>query len=624
MIRTLLLSLHTVLLTVLVSYGSTAPGKTEEGKNLTPFQAKNPREKFDGLIKLAKRNLKNTPDRAVSYGKQAVLLAEKDGNSDNLATALLTVATGYYYLGIDDSCESYCIRATETNLKDKTALSKKGYAYNLISIINKSKGNYSKALKYARKALEIQLQRGDMYNYACALSTTANILKKKGEYHAALDSFYRSLDIFISLKDTASQTESYNNIANLYMDTGNDTLATEYYHKAELLMKNDTSSRDYAGLMCNLGILMYNKKAYDSALVYYRKALAVYKNLNNRIEAAGIEQNTGNTFIAMKRYDEGMKYLMKAFETFKKEKRFEDVANISLDIGNAYVAMNRNKRAKKHILYAFHLSDSIQNAYIKKKSLFALYNLEFNAGKYKNALEYYRQYVHQKDSLNGIEVQNKIMELKTKFETNKKEREIIRLKEMQKAQKTRERLLLVLLVMIVIIFTLSILLIIVKRNKEKQAEMLRSENLRKENEYKSNRLATHALNMIQKNKMLKELQNELTLLEKSLGENDKKRIRKLKKDITKNINSENDWKIFKRYFEYISPAFFRTLNEKYPALTTYDIRLAALIKLNLSNTEIATVLNIAPGSVKTARHRLKVKLGLSPQNDLDRFIGMLG
>ena len=72
-----------------------------------------------------------------------------------------------------------------------------------------------------------------MYNYACALSTTANILKKKGEYHAALDSFYRSLDIFISLKDTASQTESYNNIANLYMDTGNDTLATEYYHKAE-------------------------------------------------------------------------------------------------------------------------------------------------------------------------------------------------------------------------------------------------------------------------------------------------------------------------------------------------------------------------------------------------------
>jgi len=45
-----------------------------------------------------------------------------------------------------------------------------------------------------------------------------------------------------------------------------------------------------------------------------------------------------------------------------------------------------------------------------------------------------------------------------------------------------------------------------------------------------------------------------------------------------------------------------------------------LIKLNMNSKEMASVLNISPNSIKSARYRLKKKLELSPEADLEGFI----
>jgi DNA-binding CsgD family transcriptional regulator len=60
-----------------------------------------------------------------------------------------------------------------------------------------------------------------------------------------------------------------------------------------------------------------------------------------------------------------------------------------------------------------------------------------------------------------------------------------------------------------------------------------------------------------------------------------------------------------------------------PDLSVSDYRLAAHISLNLNNKESAAVLNITPGSVKLARHRLRKKLNIDTGEDIYIFLTRL-
>jgi DNA-binding CsgD family transcriptional regulator len=86
------------------------------------------------------------------------------------------------------------------------------------------------------------------------------------------------------------------------------------------------------------------------------------------------------------------------------------------------------------------------------------------------------------------------------------------------------------------------------------------------------------------------------------------------------MNSEKDWQLFKLYFEDVNKDFFKTIQEKYKNITHNDLRIAALIKLNLNIKEAAAVLNISPESLKKARYRLRVKLGLTERRNFHNFL----
>ena len=86
---------------------------------------------------------------------------------------------------------------------------------------------------------------------------------------------------------------------------------------------------------------------------------------------------------------------------------------------------------------------------------------------------------------------------------------------------------------------------------------------------------------------------------------------------------DRDWDEFKLRFEQIERSFFTTLAEKYPQLSKTDVRICALVRLNLSSKEIAGMLHITPESVNKSRYRLRKKLELPKEQDLDQFISSL-
>ena len=167
-----------------------------------------------------------------------------------------------------------------------------------------------------------------------------------------------------------------------------------------------------------------------------------------------------------------------------------------------------------------------------------------------------------------------------------------------------------------------------KENELATAELEKSkakeEELQQSILYKSKQLSTHALHMMQKNTMLHEIQTDIKSLSKKASVDDKPNYKRINLQINQSLRSQKDWDVFKLYFEDVNRNFYKKLKEINPELTTNDHRLCALIKLNMTSKEMASVLNVAPNSIKSARYRLKKKLGLDVEADLEEFIKGLG
>ena len=84
--------------------------------------------------------------------------------------------------------------------------------------------------------------------------------------------------------------------------------------------------------------------------------------------------------------------------------------------------------------------------------------------------------------------------------------------------------------------------------------------------------------------------------------------------------AEQQRESFMETFENLSPDFASHIKSKYPDMTESDIRLASYIAIGMDNKHISRVMSIRPESVKQARWRLRVKIGLVKGESLDDFL----
>jgi len=149
---------------------------------------------------------------------------------------------------------------------------------------------------------------------------------------------------------------------------------------------------------------------------------------------------------------------------------------------------------------------------------------------------------------------------------------------------------------------------------------LKEKQLRDQIDYKNKQIATHSLNIIQKNESLRELKSQLEGVVKSTNKISLADIRRTVRLIDESFKLDKDWQDFSLYFEQIHTGFYSKLKLSYPELTPHELRHCALIRLNLTLAESASIMGISHDSIKVSRNRLRKKLKLEPNQSLTRFI----
>lgn len=149
---------------------------------------------------------------------------------------------------------------------------------------------------------------------------------------------------------------------------------------------------------------------------------------------------------------------------------------------------------------------------------------------------------------------------------------------------------------------------------------LKEKQLKDQIEYRDKQITTQSLNLIQKNETLKTLKDKLEDLSKAGSKTTSHDLKKVLKLIDESYKHDKDWEDFKLYFEQVYTGFYAKLKINCPALTTQELRHCALVRLNLSVSECASILGISPESVKVSRSRIRKKIGLEGNKGLTDFI----
>ena len=142
----------------------------------------------------------------------------------------------------------------------------------------------------------------------------------------------------------------------------------------------------------------------------------------------------------------------------------------------------------------------------------------------------------------------------------------------------------------------------------------------------SNReLAENTLSLIKNNEFNASVIKKLSNFKEELANNGCKINDSIDEIITE-IDDKvrvDSWQKFQLVFETTHKDFTRNLLAQFPKLTSSEIKLSIFLKLGMNTKDIASALYQTPESIKVSRSRLRKKLNLSPEQNLQVFLSVI-
>jgi len=162
----------------------------------------------------------------------------------------------------------------------------------------------------------------------------------------------------------------------------------------------------------------------------------------------------------------------------------------------------------------------------------------------------------------------------------------------------------------------------IKRQEElKKLQELKNEILQTELQNKNNELMLRTSVLARKSQLIHTLMEEVDAQKETLGDRYPNRLyNRLKNILQKILDDQSDWDAFENYFNSAHQNFIERLRQSYPDITTGDIRMCCLLRMNLSTKEIASILNVSIRAVELRRYRMRKRMNLNGDTNLITFL----
>ncbi|MEM1320316.1 MAG: tetratricopeptide repeat protein [Bacteroidota bacterium] len=488
-----------------------------------------------------------------------------------------------------------------------------------------------KGLEYFRQAAQL---------YAKVQLDSAQIVALKGmlRTHYYMDQFSESLEDAIAIEEVAVRSGDSGAQAYAYVHHGRiyGRIMDQFEQSRHFLLKakniyeklGDTAS--LGGIYNDLGSNYFRSENYDSAQYYYQQGFKIAETLDQSYEQAILKLNIAATYIKKEEYTPARQYIEALLQSPNPEQFPILYTSALIHMGHTYYeekdfepALHYLQRgiasAEEHKYY-----NQLSNGYEFLKDLYK------DKGEYAKALELADQQLAIKDTINKHHNIEQLAQTKSAYELSEKQKEIVFLEKQTNMQKQISRAILLggvmLTFFLLLLFNLSTLRSRLQKRKlesmQAKSELEKQEKLRLEEQlaHKERELASQTVFIIQKNKLLNQLKEQIKNLHAITNENASQNLKDISRTINQNMNFDDDWQRFKLHFDEVHPHFFAKLQEQFPHLNNNERRFCAYIRMGLATKEIAQLQGINASSVQKSRYRIKKKMGLEKNLKLVDFI----
>ncbi len=486
---------------------------------------------------------------------------------------LYHLARLYDKLGEPDRSEAYYLNAYTVFETEANGIYQ-AYVMNGLGILNGKRSDYINALKYFTKAYELKIALGET-DVDKELTNVAIVYRYMKAYDEAVLFGKKALKIGFANSDTTSIINSYDTIGDIMQDAQRLDSAKHYYAMAyDLALKAGDRLR-IQELASEQAILLRKEGRFD-------KAIAILKPLINIPDIS-------------------RELLLSTYSV----------------LADVYLDLNQSDSA---IYYARRLNEEAFKSGANQKILLSNWQLReayILKGDYRSAVKYGNLYKAYRDTLEQQNREELFSDSRVKLETADQRRQIALLEKQTKIDALTKGRLIIIIVAVSVFSVLLISFVFFWYRHRQKISQLENQKLKADIERSERDLYQQTLHMVHLNNSYNDVEKELKKMKVADGDLE---INRLFNKINIGKLLEKDWENFNKYFGNVNKDFHDKLDETNDKLTQHEKRICALIKVNLTNREIATILNIEPKSAKMAKYRIKKKLKLDEQVELQEFL----
>ncbi len=610
-------------------YAISPPLNAQDYKNLDSLLTEYHKRPNDTIkVNIADRILQNLtytdPERAYEFAHEMVRMSQQLKYDNGIAKGLNQISSYFFNRDELDSAYYYT-KATMDMVTRSQNLGGILTANTRFANLYDRQNDFETAKEYLAKNIEIYRQK-DTISYAREVDfkfigstffMLSEIDMKQGRYNLALKNGLQALEEYRErAKNPLFVADAHTLLGQIEMKLENYGNSIEHFEKAYKVYKDFEDLLWQSDVLRFIGENLMYLDRHEEAIGYFERSIEMsYKN-NFQLKEASAYNLMGNAYTNLKKFPEAIKSLNSSLEVYSKMDNPTEINKTYASLGLLYNETGRPDLALPYLQKASAISDSIQSlpdkadAHLKKSESYR------QLQSFELALKDYVIYDKLSDSIFNNRKSQQIEEMRAIFDIETKEQQIaLQEKEIDVLEQEAEignlqRILLGvgLLLCLLGIYALRQKL---KRNK------LEKEKVDTELAFKKKELTTHALHLAKKNETLENLKQkaqELKASENTSG------YQQLIRTINFDLQDDNNWQNFSKYFEEVHKDFNSNVKTKYPEVTSNELRLMALLKMNLSSKEIANILNISPDGIKKARYRLRKKLDLTTEDSLQDLV----
>ena len=428
-------------------------------------------ERIEAYLNLSSYNRDRIPQKALEYAGEALKMSEMSGNDSLHATSLLSMGYANYHLNQYEQALDFFFRAESAfdAIGDRThvaiCLNRQGNTYQLM-------GDNRKALIHYERALAVNNELKDTLEIARTLTNLGSAYRVFGSYERAIQVQLEAL----SLQEKAGNREGFAwtgvNIARLFRMMQNYEKALEYIHKSlEIYRELESDDGLQTGTtlcMKEMGVIYNEMGQLDSAIRLTQKVLELNRKNGNEYGIGNAYQSLGEIYFKKGDYSKAYSFLERSEKIKIRLDDYTGLASVYRHMGRIHLMQRNYNSAERMLMKSRDIAQNQQRKEDVKETYRALADMYEQEGQAFPALDYYKEYIRLKDSLQNQQISE--MEMQYAFDRQQEKQEYQRKQREaeQQARLERQRLY-TYFAIFAFIFTLLLVVVIYRSYRRKKA-----------------------------------------------------------------------------------------------------------------------------------------------------------